>query len=99
MPFIIWPRGTRRKRKSNHKERAFETPKYTLEEARLIVSDQLTVNKTALALIPTPKGERRCYEFICDDNGQEILVYINVTTLEEEEILILIKGDGGILVK
>ena len=84
---------------SNHKERAFETPKYTLEEARLIVSDQLTVNKTALALIPTPKGERRCYEFICDDNGQEILVYINVTTLEEEEILILIKGDGGILVK
>ena len=84
---------------SNHKERAFETPKYTLGEARLIVSDQLNVNKTALALIPTPNGEKRCYEFICDDKGQEILVYINVTSLDEEEILILIKGNGGILVK
>ncbi len=84
---------------SNHKERAFETPKFTLEEAKLIVSDRLTVTKTALSLIPTPEGEKRCYEFLCDDNGQQILVYINVTTLEEEDILILLSGDGGILVK
>lgn len=84
---------------SNHKERAFETPSYTLEQAREVISDRLTVNKTALALIPTGSGEKRCYEFACSENEQEILVYINVSTLEEEDILILLKADGGILVK
>lgn len=84
---------------SNHKERAFETPTYTLEQAREIISDSLTVQKTALALIPTAAGEKRCYEFVCNDNQQEVLVYINVTTLEEEDILILLKADGGILAK
>lgn len=84
---------------SNHKERAFETPSYTLEQAREIVSGNLTINKTAIALIPTAAGEERCYEFVCSDGDQEVLVYINVTTLAEEEILILLKGDGGILVK
>ncbi len=84
---------------SNHKERAFETPVYTLEQAREKVSDKLTVKQTALVLIPTDSGEERCYEFVCSDNDSEILVYINVLTLEEEEILILLKSDGGTLVK
>lgn len=84
---------------SNHKERSFETPRYTLEQAREIISENLTVNKTAIALIPTASGEKRCYEFVCSDEEQEILVYVNVTTLAEEDILILLKGDGGILVK
>lgn len=84
---------------SNHKERAFETVTYTLEDARAVISDKLTVNKTALALIPTAYGEERCYEFTCTDGEQEVLVYINVLTLAEEEILILLKSDGGTLVK
>lgn len=84
---------------SNHKERAFETPSYTLQQAEEIVSDKLTIKKTSLALIPTDSGEARCYEFVCSHNQQEILVYINVITLKEEQILILLKSDGGILVK
>ena len=84
---------------SNHKERAFETSKYTSEEAKLILSERLDIKKTSLALIPTSSGEKRCYEFVCNDNDQEILVYINVTDLSEEEILILLKTDGGILAK
>ena len=84
---------------SNHKERAFETPVYSLEQAAAIVSEKLTVKKTSLALIPTDSGEQRCYEFVCSDGEQEILVYINVITLKEEEILILLKSDGGILAK
>ena len=84
---------------SNHKERAFETPVYTLEQAKERISDKLTVKKTALALIPTDAGEKRCYEFVCSDNDSEILVYINVLTLEEEQILILLKSDGGSLAK
>ncbi len=86
---------------SNHTDRAFPTPVHTLEEARELISAKLTVNRTQLALIPTnSKGEERCYEFACsNENGEEILVFINATTLFEENVLILLKSDGGTLVK
>ncbi len=86
---------------SNHKERAFPVPQITESEAASIISSKLTVNNVQLALIPTDNvEERRCYEFACTSaDGQEVLVYINTATLSEEEILILQKSDGGILVK
>lgn len=86
---------------SNHRDRAFETPVYTPEQAKKLISDNLTVKSIAMALIPTRGGnEARCYEFACTSSDeQEILIYINTQTLAEEEILILLKSDGGILVK
>ena len=86
---------------SNHKERAFATAVYTPEEAKALLSEKLVLQGLRLALIPTRSGgEARCYELISiSDDGQEILVYINATTLAEEEILILLKSDGGTLVK
>ena len=85
---------------SNHTSRAFETPAYTAEQARQNVSNELRILKTSIALIPTEKQkEERCYEFVCADGETEVLVYINVLTLQEEEILILLKSDGGILAK
>lgn len=85
---------------SNHKTRAFPTANHTLEEAREKVSRELKVEKTAIALIPTNKGsEERCFEFACTDGENEVLVYINTLTLAEEEILLLLKSDGGTLVK
>ncbi len=85
---------------SNHTERAFPTAEYTVEQAQEKVSQELKVLKTSLALIPTKKGkEERCYEFLCVDGDTEVLVYINVLTLEQEEILILFKNDGGTLAK
>lgn len=86
---------------SNHKNRAFETPKYSSDEARKVLSDKLTVNEIAVALIPTKSaGEVRCYEFTCRAaGGEDILVYINTQNLGEEDVLILLKSDGGILVK
>ncbi len=86
---------------SNHTERAFETPAYTADQAQVILSKNLTLKGTALALIPTDSAkEARCYEFTCEAaDGQEILIYINTQTLEEEEVLILLKSDGGTLVK
>ena len=84
----------------NHKKRAFPTAFYSLEQASEKVSYDLKIVKTAIALIPTKKGkEERCYEFVCVDGDTEVLVYINLLTLEEEEILILFKNDGGTLVK
>lgn len=85
---------------SNHKDRAFQTPEITEEEAGTLISSKLAVNNVQLALIPTDSvEEKRCYEFSCVSNdNQEVLVYINTAALVEEEILILQKSDGGILV-
>ena len=84
---------------SNHKSRAFETAKYTEEKAREMVSKNLKINKVSKALIPTDAGEKRCYEFLCNDGDTEVLVYINVLNLNNEDILILLKNDGGMLAK
>ncbi len=86
---------------TNHTNRAFATPSYTSDEAMVKIASDLQVNEVAMTLIPTDSGgEVRCYEFLCSgENNQEILVYINVQTLEEEQIYILLKTDGGTLVK
>ncbi len=86
---------------TNHTERAFKTPEFTEEQASEKISSDLEISETAIALIPTDAGgEVRCYEFLCNtQDNQEILVYINVLTLEEEQIYILLKNDGGTLVK
>lgn len=86
---------------TNHTDRAFAVPAYTVEEANAKISSDLETEKTAIALIPTDSGkEVRCYEFLCRSAGdEEILVYINLNTLEEEQIYILLKTDGGALVK
>ncbi len=86
---------------TNHTDRAFQTPDFTVEQAMEKIYSDLEIEKSAVALIPTDAGgEVRCYEFLCvGEEGQEILVYINVQTLEEEQIYILLKSDGGTLVK
>ncbi|MBQ4119858.1 MAG: germination protein YpeB [Clostridia bacterium] len=84
---------------SNHKSRAFETAKYTEEQAKERVSKNLKINKVSKTLIPTEAGEKRCYEFLCSDDDTEVLVYINVLDLKQEDILILLKNDGGTLAK
>lgn len=86
---------------ANHTDRSFETPAVTIEKAAEKVSTRLKIRKTQLALIPTDSGGGvRCYEFLCEAaDGQEILIYINAVTGEEERILILLKSDGGVLAK
>lgn len=86
---------------TNHTERAFEAPAYSFEEAAAVLEQGLEARQTTLALIPTDGGgEVRCYEFLCKaENGEDILVYINAATLEGEQVLILLKSDGGSLVK
>lgn len=86
---------------TNHTDRAFKTTEFTSEQAMEKISSDLEVEKSSITLIPTDSGgEVRCYEFLCrGEENQEILVYINVATLEEEQIYILLKTDGGTLVK
>ena len=73
----------------------------TIEKAAEKVNKKLKIRNMELTLIPTDAGgEVRCYEFLCEtEDEQEILIYINAVTGEEERILILLKSDGGTLVK
>lgn len=83
----------------NHQERDFSEPVYTESEVRENVSPNLEVESCKLAVIPTDSvDEKLCYELKCrTDSGMDILVYVNAMTGEEEDILILMTVDGGVL--
>ena len=85
----------------NHKERTLKKPAHTQDEAKKIISTNLRVNSVDTCIIPTAgKNEVFCYEFHCTGNDNEdILVYINADDLSEEQILVLLKTDGGTLAK
>lgn len=85
----------------NHTSRSMVAPTNTFEKAKAAVAKNLTVKDCSLALIPTDGGgEVHCFEVLCEgDNKQEVLVYLNVVSLKEEQILILLKSDGGVLAK
>lgn len=86
---------------TNHTVRTLPSPKYSLEEARQIVSPALSIKQSSMCVIPTASGEEvQCYEFLCEgENNREILVYINTQNLQEEELFIVLHTNGGTLVK
>ena len=85
----------------NHCQRSIVAPTHTAEQAAARLCSNLTPKQISLALIPTRGGgEVHCFQCLCDGiDGQEVLVYLNAVTLEEEQIYILLKTDGGTLVK
>lgn len=85
----------------NHTDRPPVQSKISADEAKMSVSDYLTVMSTRLAVIPTDyKTEKTAYEFHCKTPAeQEVLVYIDVLTAKEDDILLLLYSDGGILTK
>ena len=84
---------------TNHKARSLEAPKLSSREAADILSDQLAVKNYQMAVIPTDGlNESYCYEFLCTGvDGENVLVYIDAQTGEEERILILIEDENGTL--
>ena len=85
----------------NHKARTLKVPENTAEKAANVISDHLKVKQIGLAVIPSGgENELYCYELLCmGEDEEEILVYVNTETLFEEQILILLKTDGGVLTK
>lgn len=85
----------------NHKTRTRPAPALPAAEAQKKVSPLLTVTDTRLAVIPTDSGgERTAYEFHCKNSeGAEFLVYINTVTGYEDDILLLLYSDDGVLTK
>ncbi len=85
----------------NHTERSLPQNMISADDAKTAVSDYLTVMSTRLAVIPTDyKTEKTAYEFHCKTpDEQEVLVYIDVLTAKEDDILLLLYSDDGILTK
>lgn len=82
----------------NHAKRENLTPKLTRQEARGYVSRHLNIDSAKLALIPKDsKREVLCYEFKGTSNGRNFLIYINAANGREEEIMLLIESENGIL--
>lgn len=82
----------------NHKHRSLDSPRLSYDEAKSRVNKHLKVDATTVALIPKDsKREVLCYEFKGNHSGRNFLVYINAQTGMEEQILMLIESEEGIL--
>ena len=82
----------------NHTQRNFGTPKLTEAQAREKVVRGENIKSSGLAVIPTNYGtEILCYEFTGKVEDKDFLVYINANTGAEEEVLIIINSEEGIL--
>lgn len=85
----------------NHKERKVSKNILSAEKCREILSPVLSVISERPAFIPLETGkEALCYEFHCKTgHGQEVLVYINAQSGKEEDVLLLLYSDDGVLTK
>ncbi len=79
----------------NHRQRTLVAPKLTQEQAKELVSDRLEIQKTRLCLIPFKNEEKQCYEFTATWNDEQYMVYIDVETGEERDILKVIDSSAG----
>lgn len=82
----------------NHKYRQFPESALSEEEARGRINSHLKVEKANMALIPKDgETEKLCYEFTGTHNGRHFIIYINAENGREEEILMLIESENGVL--
>ncbi len=63
------------------------SPEMSESEAESRLSSELTPYATHLALIPSLKGERLCYEFACRSGEDRYIVYLDAKTGEELRVL------------
>ncbi len=86
----------------NHVNRSLPNDiKYTIDQGKELLKNDLKLISSKKVFIPTEwETEVYAYEYHCKaSDGNEILVYIDPTTGEETQILILLYTDGGVLTK
>ena len=83
----------------SHKQRELPAATITEAQAQEEVSSRMTVERTRLALIPLASGlEKLCWELKGTVNGNAYLVYVNVETGVQEDILMIQDTNDGTLV-
>ncbi|MFA6765658.1 MAG: PepSY1/2 domain-containing protein, partial [Clostridia bacterium] len=79
----------------SHKQRELEIP----EDFDYTPSDEVTVIKETFALIPTEwNSEVLTKEYVVKKNNNTYIVYVNVDTMEEEKILMVVDDEGQMLI-
>lgn len=82
----------------NHRLRDVSGIALSEEEARERVSTHLEVSAVSLAVIPKDSlREVLCYEFKGSYMNKNFIVYVNAANGQEEEIMLLIESESGIL--
>ena len=83
---------------NSHTQRTFATPKVSQEEARNKINKNLQITSEGLAMIPTEyQTEKLCWEFKGNVEERQFLVYINVETGKEEDVLVILETPNGTL--
>lgn len=83
---------------NSHEERSLSQPVITIEQAKASLNKNLELKAEGLAVIPTQwQTEIFCYEFKGKVEDREFLVYINAETGKEEDVLIILNTENGIL--
>ena len=85
----------------SHRDRNNARARLDEEEVKAMIMPGLDVIDCRNAVIPLDTGkEAYCYELHCrDKDKKEMLIYINALTGRQEDLLILLYSDGGILTK
>ena len=83
---------------NSHYVRNFGTPKISLEQAKEKINKNLEITSEGMAMIPTEyQTEILCWEFKGYVEDRQFLVYINVETGKEEDVLVILETPDGTL--
>ena len=83
---------------NSHYERNLNQIKVSKEKAREFLNNDLEIISEGLAMIPTEyQTELLCWEFKGKVEEREFLVYINVETGKEEDVLLILDTPNGTL--
>lgn len=83
---------------NSHEQRNFAIPKVSQAEARSKINKNLEIISEGLAMIPTEyQTEILCWEFKGKVEDKEFLVYVNVETGKEEDVLVILNTPDGTL--
>lgn len=81
---------------ANHTNRNIGTPAISKSNARQSVLEDMQIKASRLALVPVGNtGEKLCYEFYGELNGQTYYVYIDATNGWQVEMFKVVSGTEG----
>ena len=82
----------------NHKDRGVMSATISEEEAKANISTNLSVNAVSLSVVPKDSlREVLCYEFHGTYKDKNFIIYVNAENGREEEILLLLESESGVL--
>ncbi len=83
---------------NSHTQRTIAEPKISQDEARSKINKNLEITSEGMAIIPTEyQTEILCWEFKGNVEDRQFLVYINVETGKEEDVLVILETPNGTL--